>query len=102
MRPTSFFSRDGCFVTPDSTIVHGRAEIRSLLQQLVALLADLTIDQRTMLVAGGVALGSESWTMRIGAGGVRRSTRSTLVMGRVENRWRIVISDPWANRSVHG
>jgi hypothetical protein len=50
-----------------------------------------------MLTAGDVAIGSEYWTMRFGSNGstVRRTSRSTMVLGRVEGIWRIAVVDPW-------
>jgi ketosteroid isomerase-like protein len=94
---TALFSREGCFVTPDSTVIHGRSEIRGFLQQLVDMAEELTIEQRTMLRAGDVAVGSESWSMRMGRGAdaVRRITRSTIVLSRIEGVWRIAVVDPW-------
>jgi uncharacterized protein (TIGR02246 family) len=94
---TALFSRQGCFVTPDSTVIQGRPRIRGFLQQLVDLAAELNIEQRTMVRAGDVAIGSESWSMRVGRGAdaVRRITRSTIVLGRIEGEWRIAVVDPW-------
>lgn len=94
---TSYFSRHGCFVTPDSTVIQGRHEIRGYLRQFVEMAGELRFEQRTMLTAGDVAIGSENWTMRFGglAGTVRRTSRSTIVLGRTEGFWRIAVVDPW-------
>ena len=94
---TALFAREACFVTPDSTVIHGRTRIGEFLQQLVHLAGGLTIEQRTMMTAGDVALGSESWSMWIGAGpqAVLRRSRSTMVLGRIEGIWRIAVADPW-------
>jgi ketosteroid isomerase-like protein len=94
---TAMFSGQGCFVTPDSTVIEGRAEVRGFLQQFVALASELSIDQRTMLTAGDIAVGSESWSVRLGRGpgAVRRISRSTIVLGRIEGVWRIAVVDPW-------
>ncbi len=92
----ALFSREGCFVTPDSTVIQGRERIRAFLRQLVDLSGDLTFDQRTMLLAGDIAIASESWSMRIGGGdGVVRNTRATIVLGRIQGIWRIAVADPW-------
>jgi ketosteroid isomerase-like protein len=94
---TALFSRHGCFVTPDSTVIRGRREIRDCLRQFVDMAGELTIDRRTMLIAGDVAIGSEYWTLRFdgGTGPVSRTSRSTIVLGRVEGIWRIGVIDPW-------
>jgi uncharacterized protein (TIGR02246 family) len=93
----ALFSRHGCFVSPDATVIQGRQGVRDFLRQIVDLASDLTIEQRTMLTAGDVAVGSESWTMRVGAGprALRRTSRSTIVLARVEGSWRIAVADPW-------
>jgi ketosteroid isomerase-like protein len=93
---TALFSREGCFVTPDSTVICGRSRIRGFLLQLVEMAGDLTIEQRTMLKAGDIAVGSESWRLRLGRGeGMVRTTRAMIVLGRIEGRWRIAVVDPW-------
>jgi uncharacterized protein (TIGR02246 family) len=94
----ALFSREGCFVTPDSTVIQGRTQIRAFLRQLVDLAGDLSFEQRTILRAGDIAIASESWSMRIGAGaGVVRNTRATIVLGRIQGIWRIAVADPWRN-----
>jgi uncharacterized protein (TIGR02246 family) len=94
---TALFARQGCFVTPDQTVIQGRSRIRGFLDQLVELAAELTIEQRTMVRAGDVAVGSESWSMKVGraADAPRRVSRSTIVLGRSEGVWRIAVLDPW-------
>lgn len=95
---TALFSREGCFVTPDSTVIHGRAQIRGFLRQLVEMVGDLRIEQRVMLKAGDIAVGSESWRLCLGQGeGMVRTTRATIVLGRIEGSWRIAVVDPWRN-----
>lgn len=78
-------------------MIQGRPRIRDFLDELVDLAEELTIGQRTMLTAGDVALGQESWSMRLGRGeaAVRRTSRSTIVLGRIEGIWRIAAVDPW-------
>jgi ketosteroid isomerase-like protein len=90
-------SREACFVTPDSTVIQGRAAVLGFLRQLVGMAAEMTIDQRTMLAAGEVALASESWSLRGrgAAGSVRRTTRATIVLAQIEGAWRIAVVDPW-------
>ncbi|HVV91454.1 MAG TPA: nuclear transport factor 2 family protein [Solirubrobacterales bacterium] len=93
---TALFSREGCFVTPDSTVIRGRSQIRGFLQQMIDLATDLRIDQRTMVKAGDVAVGSEAWRLRLGQGeGMVRTTRAMIVLGRIEGSWRIAVADPW-------
>jgi ketosteroid isomerase-like protein len=94
---TALFSRHACFVTPDSTVIQGRRQIGGFLRQFVQMAGDLSFEQRTMVTAGDVAIGSENWTMRFsGNGGTHsRTSRSTIVLGRVEGAWRIAVVDPW-------
>jgi ketosteroid isomerase-like protein len=78
-------------------VIQGRLQIRDFLRQLVDTAEDLTIEQRTMLKAGDVAVGSETWGMRFGRGtsAPRRVSRSTIVLGRTGGVWRIAVVDPW-------
>jgi hypothetical protein len=70
------FSGEGRFVTPDSTVIRGRPHISGFLRQLVDLAKDQTIEQRTMVPADDIAVGSERWSMRFGSGaGAARTTR---------------------------
>lgn len=96
-RATALFTRHACVVTPDSTVIQGRAEIGAFLRQFSDLTGELTFEQRTMVTAGDVAIGSENWTVQFAGngGGVRRTSRSTIVLNRVEGLWRIAIVDPW-------
>ena len=94
---SALFSREGCFVTPDGTVIRGRREIRAFLQQMVDTAEMLKTEHRTILAAGDVVIGSEDWSMRFGSGSmtVRRNSRSTIVLARVEAVWRIAVADPW-------
>jgi ketosteroid isomerase-like protein len=94
---TALFSRHGCFVTPDSTVIQGRRQIGGFLRQLCEISGELSFEQRTMVTAGDVAIGSENWVVQFsGKGGaVRRTTRSTIVLNRIEGFWRIAVVDPW-------
>jgi ketosteroid isomerase-like protein len=94
---TALFSRDGCFVTPDATVIHGRPGILGFLRQLVALARDLTVEQRSMVIAGDVAVGRESWSLRLGGGNeiVSRTSHATIVLAQVEREWKLVVIDPW-------
>jgi ketosteroid isomerase-like protein len=96
-RATALFSRHACVVTPDSTVIQGRSQIGGFLRQLCDISGELTFEQRTMVTAGDVAIGSENWTVQFAGngGGVRRTTRSTIVLNRIEGFWRIAIVDPW-------
>jgi ketosteroid isomerase-like protein len=93
----AMFSRHGCFVTPDSTVIRERSHIESVLRQLVDMAGELTIEQRSILTAGDVAVSSEAWTMRFDRGcePVRRTSRSMTVLGRAEGVWRIAVYNPW-------
>jgi len=92
----AMFSRHGCFVTPDSTVIRERSEIRGVLQQLADMPGELTVEQRSIVTAGDVAVSSESWSVRAGeSDSVRRTARSMIVLSRVEGIWRIAVFDPW-------
>jgi ketosteroid isomerase-like protein len=92
------FARDGCLITPDATTVHGRQSIRSILHQLIAMRPTVTVTQRSLLVAGEVAIAGEDWTIRVeAADGTRfaQQSPSTAVLRRVEDTWKLQIAAPW-------
>jgi ketosteroid isomerase-like protein len=96
----ALFSRHGCFVTPDATVIRERSQIHGVLQQLIDMAGNLTIAQRTILTAGDVAVSSESWSIRSEANdSIRRSSRATIILGRIEGIWRIAVLDPWTKLS---
>jgi ketosteroid isomerase-like protein len=92
-------ARDACFVTPDSTVIRGRADISAILAQLGLMGMELEAEARgAALIAGDTAFCSERWTVRCGAEGPERLVRSFFsqsVSIRVEGRWKLLIVAPW-------
>jgi ketosteroid isomerase-like protein len=91
------FSRDACLVTPDGTAVHGREAIAGVLAQLIDARAEVSMDVAAVLTAGDVALAHEHWRISSGGSGAEfvRSTRPTLVLRRLESRWKLAVAAPW-------
>lgn len=92
------FTRDACLLTQDATAIHGREHIRPLLAQLIARRTRIAVEQSTLLSAGDVALVRERWTIQIDAAeGARfeQSCSPTLVLRRVEERWKLALVAPW-------
>ena len=95
---TACFSRDACLITPDATAVHGRDQIRPVLAQLIAQGAEIEVQSSTALSTGDTALASERWAVRSsGAEGSRLEQvfSSTLILKRIEERWKLAIVAPW-------
>jgi ketosteroid isomerase-like protein len=95
---TACFARDACLITPDATTIRGRDHIRAILLQLIAMRPTVEVEQRGMLIAGGVALGTETWTIRLNAHEptpFAQTSDSTAVLRRVEDAWKLQISAPW-------
>lgn len=95
---THCFTRDACLITPDATAIRGRAEIRPILAQLIAMESKIEVKASSMLVAGEVALGSERW--RICSAGMKgmvfeRNSDPTLVLRYLEDVWKLAIATPW-------
>ena len=95
---TACFARDGCLLTADATAIRGRADIRAVLGQLIAMSALAEVEQRAILVTGEVALATECWTTRFlrsnGTTYARTAPTST-VLRRVEDVWKLQIAAPW-------
>gem|GEM_PF-3462376 len=90
---------DACFLTPDQTAIHGRAEIVEILSQLRACAIDLRIEMRAAaLQAGDTALTAERWTVRADGAGMVRSFDSRTVLRRSGRGWRILVLTPWGWR----
>jgi len=92
------FARDACLITPDGTAVHGRERIRSVLAQLVLARAQVAVELSSTLVAGGIALTRERWTIRSpGADGraLVRRTEPMLVLRWIEEEWKLALAAPW-------
>lgn len=93
------FARDACFVTQDSTAIHGRDHIRPALGQLIARGIRIESELSHVLVAGETAWARERWTLRVpSAAGAELTLGSNpvLVMRRIEERWKLAIVAPWS------
>lgn len=97
----SCFARDACFLTPDATVIRGRDEIRDILAQLIAMRLEVRVELRSILTVGDIALSSERWTTRLDGAEVDslvQTSRSTSVLKRVEDGWKLLIAAPWGWR----
>lgn len=95
---TSCFAKDACLLTPDATVVRGREEIRSILQQLIAARSQIEVQESAIVLAGEVALGSERWLVSSAGSDGKPFTRAltpTVVLRRVEGVWKLAVAMPW-------
>lgn len=96
----AYFSPDARLLTPDGTEVAGRRAIAEVLAQLSAPTQRLQIRAGRTLRVEGVALATQYWKRSSSAARVEsfeRSSTATLLLGRSEGRWRILIASPWGN-----
>jgi uncharacterized protein (TIGR02246 family) len=94
----SQFTREACFATPDATVVRGRDEIRAILAQLIARQCSVAVADRSVMVTGEVALGSERWTIRSRGTGETpfvQTSKALWVCRRSEGAWKLAIAAPW-------
>ena len=94
----AFFTREGCLITPDGTAVHGRPGIAGVLAQLTARHTQIEVEQVVVRGAGDVAFASGRLTMHSDGpdgGRFEQSCDLSLVLRRVEARWKIAILAPW-------
>lgn len=97
-RACSCFTRDGCLITPDGTSVHGRGAISGVLAQVVGAGTRISIEVSAIVAAGDVALGREMWRIESrvpGGGSFAREPSPTLVLRRIEARWKLALAAPW-------
>ncbi len=99
---TACFTREGCMVTPDGTSVHGRAEIATLLAQLVARRTEIEVEQLVVRRAGDVALATGRLTLRSdGPEGTRfaQVCDPMMVIHKVDGTWKLALIAPWGSHS---
>jgi len=97
---TACFTREGCLVTPDGTAVHGRADIATILAQLIARRTEIEIEQLAIHTAKDVALAGGRLAIRSqGPDGsvLVQPCSPTVALQRVEGIWKIAVLAPWAN-----
>jgi ketosteroid isomerase-like protein len=92
------FVREGCLITPDATLVHGRDAIGAVLAQLIASSARVSIQVSAFVAAGEVALARERWRFesKAPAGQIfAQESSPTMVLRRIESDWKLAIAAPW-------
>jgi ketosteroid isomerase-like protein len=98
---TSCFAKDACLLTPDSTVVRGREEIKPILHQMIAAGSKIEVQESSIVLAGEVALGSERWVISSAGSEGEPFTRAltpTMVLRQVEGVWKLAVAIPWGRR----
>ncbi len=97
----SCFAKDACLLTPDSTVIRGRQEIRPILRQLIAIGSRIEVQESSVVLAGEVALGTDRWVVTsAGSEGepFSRTLTPTTVLRQVEGVWKLAVAMPWGRR----
>jgi uncharacterized protein (TIGR02246 family) len=95
------FTKDACLITPDSTAVRGREEIKPILHQLIVAGSQIEVQESSIVLAGEVALGTERWQVTsAGSEGApfTRALTPTMVMRQLEGAWKLAVAMPWGRR----
>ena len=95
------FAKDACLITPDSTAVRGREEIKPILHQLIVAGSQIEVQDSSIVLAGEVALCTERWQVTsAGSEGTpfTRTLTPTMVMRQVEEVWKLAVAMPWGRR----
>jgi uncharacterized protein (TIGR02246 family) len=95
---TRCFAKDACLLTPDSTAIRGREEIRPILAQMIARAPRIEVQATSVLVGGDVALARERWVIRsAGAPGavLVQEYTATLALQRLEGAWKLGVAALW-------
>jgi len=101
----SCFARDGCLITPDTTAIHGREEIRGVLAQMVRGRTEIQVELSSAVSAGEVLLIHQRWRIRAGEEAWQRFERTSdaiLVLRRIESEWKLSIAAPWGYGRPYG
>lgn len=94
----SLFADDGCFVTPDATVVYGRYGIRAILAQLTAGHVQLRVASKTVHMAGRMAFCKERWAFTYAcshASPFTQTSDSTVLLRQHDRRWKLFVVAPW-------
>lgn len=97
----SCFAKDACLLTPDSTVIRGRDEIRPILRQMIAVGSRIEVQESAVVLAGEVALGTDRWVVTsAGSEGepFSRTLTPTMVLRQVEGVWKLAVAMPWSRR----
>lgn len=97
----SCFAKDACLLTPDSTVIRGRDEIRPILRQMIAVGSRIEVQESAVVLAGEVALGTDRWVVTsAGSEGepFSRTLTPTMVLRQVEGVWKLAVAMPWGRR----
>lgn len=92
------FTKDACLLTPDTTAVQGRNQIRPILRQLIVAGFQIEAQESSIVLAGEVALGTERWLVSsAGSEGspFTRTLTPTLVLRHIEGVWKLAVAMPW-------
>jgi ketosteroid isomerase-like protein len=92
------FTREARLITPDSTAVSARADIRAVLDQMIAQRLRIAVSTSTAIAAGEIAHLKQRWRIRIAADSDCPYTRDVdplLVLQHLEARWKLAILAPW-------
>jgi ketosteroid isomerase-like protein len=95
------FAKDACLITPDSTAMRGRDEIRPILHQLIVVGSQIEVQESSIVIAGEVALGTERWALTTpGSDGspFTRTLTPTMVLRQLEDVWKLAVAMPWGRR----
>lgn len=95
------FTKDACLITPDSTAVRGREEIKPILHQLIVAGSQIEVQESSIVIAGEVALGTERWQVTsAGSEGTpfTRALTPTMVLRQLEGAWKLAVAMPWGRR----
>jgi uncharacterized protein (TIGR02246 family) len=93
----SLFSSEGCFITPDATVMRGRSALLGVFEQLVAARPQIEVQAASSVLVGDLAYVWGAW--RYSSAGVseryERDLSPRLVAQRAGGRWELTIVQLW-------
>ncbi len=94
-------TRGVCLLTPDSTVVRGRADVVAVLAQLPVAGTQVETESPRVLASGEVSIVNAGWRFvtrdHEGAELLLR-TEAVVVLTRVEGSWKVSLAAPWGWR----
>ncbi len=92
-------------ITPDTTAIHGREEIRRVLAQMIRRRTEIQVELSSSVSAGEVLLVHQRWRIRTGEQPWQRfeqTADATLVLRWIKSEWKLSIAAPWGYGRPYG
>ncbi|OLF11972.1 hypothetical protein BLA60_08025 [Actinophytocola xinjiangensis] len=90
----ALYEPSGLAVHLDGSCRSGEAELRAMVEDMLATIEHIDGETRKVIVAGDIAITSATWRARLAGGGEGAGTTAEVARRQADGTWRWVIDDP--------